>query len=226
VKKQLVAIGVAAVLALLGFVALVRYASTADDRAFEGTEMVQVLQATAEVPANTPAGEVSSNVELVKIPKAAAIAGSITSLDDVQGLVTRAVLVPGDQLTTTKFAQAEEVKGDAAVPKGMQELTIQVGGARFVGGAVQAGDRVGVFSSYDARGVTANPINNLLVLKVGAEIAGSEESAGGLVTVAVTTMQAEKLIHTMEFGKIWMTKQNDDTDTDGGKTIDSEDVAP
>lgn len=220
-KKQLIVVAAAAVLAVLGIVALIKYAGDADERAFEGTEMVAVVQATADVPAGTPVSDISGSVTTAKVPRAALVPGALASLDDVEGKVTGVALVPGDQLSDVKFTNT--VKATNTLPKGMQELTIPVAGARLVGGAIAAGDKVGVFSSYD--GVTANPINDLLILKVDTGIAGGDEAAGTLVTVAVKTLDAEKIIHTMEFGKIWLTKQNEDTDTSGGKVITRKDLA-
>ncbi|MET0928688.1 MAG: RcpC/CpaB family pilus assembly protein [Aeromicrobium sp.] len=220
-KKQLIAVGVAALLAVLGVVVLVKYAHDADDRAFEGTELVTVVRATADVASGTPVADLSGSIETVEVPRAAVVPGALTSLAEVQGKLTSVALVPGDQLSTAKFADV--VSGEIAVPDGMQELTIPVSGARLVGGAVEPGDTVGVFSSYD--GSTANPINELLILKVDTGMAGAEDAAGTLVTVAVKTIDAERLIHTMEFGKIWLTKQTEATDTDGGKTITQKDVA-
>lgn len=223
-KKQFIIIGMAALLAVLGIAALIAYANDADDRAFEGTEMVDVVRATTEVPPQTKAADLAAMTETVKVPRAALVPGALSSLDDAQGLVTSVALVPGDQLSTAKLSEPADVKAGTAVPKGMQELTIPVDGARLVGGAVKSGDRVGVIANFS--GQTANPINGLLVLKVDAGVAGAEGAAGTLVTVAVNTLDAEKLVNTMEFGTIWLTLQNDDTDTDGGKTITSKDVAP
>lgn len=221
-KKQLIAAGVAALLAVLGVVVLVKYTNDADDRAFEGTELVTVLRATADVAAGTAVDDLSGSVETTEVPRAAVVPGALASLDDVQGQLTSVALVPGDQLSTAKFADA--VSGEIAVPDGMQELTIPVAGARLVGGALEPGDTAGVFSSYDGR--TSNPINELLILRIDNGMAAADDAAGTLVTVAVKTLDAEKLIHTMEFGLIWLTKQTDATDTGGGKTITSEDVAP
>lgn len=223
-NKQLIAAGAAVVLAIAGIAALVTYANNADDRAFEGTEMVSVLRATADVPARTPVGKLADSIEAIEVPRAALVPGAVSTLDDVADSVTSVALVPGDQLSTAKFGTVESVKAETDVPKGMQELSIPVAGARLVGGAVVAGDRVGVFSSYD--GVTSNPINDLQVLKVDNGVAGAEDATGTVITVAVGTLDAEKLVHTMEFGKIWLTKQNDDTDTGGGKTVSRTDVAP
>lgn len=223
-KKQIIIIGTAALLAVLGIVALVAYANNADDRAFEGTEMVKVVRATADVPAQTTAADLADKVEVAEVPRAALVPGALTSLDDIGDMVTSVALVPGDQLSTAKLAAPEDVKGGTTVPQGMQELTLPVAGARLAGGAVKAGDRVGVISSYS--GVTSNPINGLLVLRVDTGVAGAEDTAGPLVTVAVNTLDAEKLVHTLEFGTIWLTLQNDDTDTGGGKTITQKDVTP
>ena len=102
-------------------------------------------------------------------------------------------------------------------------------GERFVGGTPKAGDEVGVFSSFslsDNTKITGNPINRLLVLEVATTPVPEEGSAPTLITVAVTTEQAQQIIHTKEFGTIWLTLQNDDTDTSGGDTITYEDVAP
>ena len=223
-KKQVIAITVAAVLALLAVVALVVYAKNADDRALEGTETVEVLQATEDIAVKTPASELADKVELVKVPKSVQVPGALTSLDELEGQVTTVALVAGDQLSEAKFADPESVKAPDAVPDGLQELTIPLAGANLVGGAVKAGDRVGVIASYG--GITANPINQLLVLKVDPGVAGSDAASGSLVTVAVTTLQAQQLVNASLVGNIWLTLQNDTTVTDGPGTITQQDVAP
>lgn len=222
VNKQLLAIGAAVLLAVLGFAALFAYAKGADDRAFEGTERTTVLRVTQEVATKTPASELGAAVEAVELPKAAVVPGAVTDLSEVEGLVTRGVLVPGDQLTAAKFAQADDVKGDAAVPKGMQELSFLVEGQRIVGGALVPGDTIGVLASYS--GSTAVAVDKVLVLKVDAGVGDGQSAAGATVTVAVKTADATKIVNAMEFGKVWVTKQNDDTDTGGGGVISSEEV--
>jgi pilus assembly protein CpaB len=222
VNKQRLAVGAAVLLAVLGIAALFAYAKGADDRAFEGTERTTVLRVTQEVATKTPASELSASVESVELPRAAVVPGAVTDLSEVEGLVTRGVLVPGDQLTTAKFAQADDVKGDTAVPKGMQELSFMLEGQRIVGGALAPGDTVGVMASYDGR--TRDAVNGVLVLKVEAGLGDGQSAAGSTVTVAVRTLDAEKIVNAMEFGKVWLTKQNPDTDTDGGRVVDAEEV--
>ena len=224
-NKQLLAVIGALVLAGLGFAAVYAYAQGAESRAFEGTELVPVLRATTEVPTKTAAATLAESVETVELPRAAVVEGAITDLAEVEGLVTVGVLVPGDQLTVAKFAPTDDVEADAALPEGMQELVVPLSGARLVGGDVVAGDTVGVFTSYGDGQVTSNPINELLVLEITAGV-GEEGADGTLVTFAVRTRDAQQIVHAMEFGTVWLTKQNDATDTSGGSTVRQEDVAP
>jgi pilus assembly protein CpaB len=221
VRKQIVVVAAAAVLAVVGIAALVRYANNADDRAFEGTEMVEVLRATQNIAARTPVSQLGDVTETVKVPRAALVPGALESLKDQKDKVTSVALVAGDQLSSAKFASESSLPAELALPKGKQELTIPVGGARLVGGAVSAGDRVGVMASFS--GVTANPINNLLVLKVDGGVGGADD-AGTLVTFAVTKREAQQLVYTMEFGKLWLTKQNSKTDVSGKPAISMKDV--
>lgn len=221
-NKQRLAIGAAVLLAVLGFAALYAYAQGADDRAFEGTERTTVLRVTQEVPAKTPASELGASLEAVELPKAAVVPGAVTDLAELEGLVTRGVLVPGDQLTAAKFDEVDAVQGDTGVPKGMQELSILLEGQRLVAGALAPGDVVGVAASYT--GTTAMAVDKVQVVKVDAGLGDGESAAGATVTVAVSTADAVKIVNAMEFGKVWLTKQNDDTDTDGGDAITSEEV--
>lgn len=227
-NKQVLAIVGAAVLALLGFVAVVIYAKGADDRALQGTETVTVLRVTQEVAVKTPVDQLGGSVETVKVPKSAVVDGALSSLDSVAGEVTSTTLVPGDQLTSLKFASEGKVKGDVTVPKGMQSISIPIDAQRWVNGTVKAGDKVGVFASYGSNeGVTANPINGLLVLKV--DVIPATENAANLsssLIVAAKTRDAEKIVHALEFGKVRLSLQNSDTDTSGGATITQKDVAP
>ena len=226
-KKQIIAIVIAAVLALAAVIALVTYARNADDRALEGTETVEVLQATEDIAAGTPVGDLEGRVRAVTVPKSVRIPEAVDSLDEIDsGQVTTVGLIAGDQLSTGKFDEPSSASGSTELPEGLQELTIPIDGARLAGGVVDAGDRVGVFTSYSSGQVTSNPINQLLVLKVNRGVAGSDSATGALVTVAVNTLQAQQIVHAQEFGTIWMSLQNPDTVSDSPGTIDQANVAP
>jgi pilus assembly protein CpaB len=50
--------------------------------------------------------------------------------------------------------------------------------------------------------------------------AGSEAPGGELlVTLALTTPQVEQVVYAAEFGAIWLTRQNEATDTEGSRIL-------
>lgn len=221
-NRQHAAIVTAAVLAALGVIAVVMYARGAEERALAGTETVEVLRVTQQVEAKTPAGELEDRVELTRIPRAALVDGALASLQEVSGQVTSTSLVPGDQVTAQKFTGAEQVAGGTSLPEGLQAIAFPLESHRVVAGEVVAGDTVGIMASYHGRQVTANLANRVLVLA----ITPAADGASSTVTAAVTTEQAEKIVHAMEFGTMWLTKQNDGSDVEGGRTIHEGDIAP
>lgn len=232
-KKQAVAALVAASLATVGVLALVNYANGANDRAFAGAKLVEVLRARTDVPANTPAERMVASVELVKIPRSAKVDGALTTLDSVKSMSTNVALMKGEQILVSRFGSSKPSgnAGSSALPKGMQEVTISVSGARTPSGKLKVGDRVGVMTSYtDSKGDGAGGYTNLavsrvLVTKVSSAVVGdATNGAASLVTVAVRTIDAEKIINASEFGKVWLTLQGDNATVDDGRMISGKDV--
>lgn len=222
--KQVAAIVAAGILALLGVVALVQYANDADDRAQEGTRTVTVLRAIENVPAATPVAELGDKFEKVKLPQAAVIKGALTDLEGLDGQVLATRIVVGDQLSDAKFTTPDKLKEPLNVPDGLQSVALPLDNGRVGGPELAAGDKVGVFVSYP--GVTANPINGLLVLDVQNGFVGDKVTEGKLVTVAADTATAQKLVHALEFGTIVLAIQNDKTVVGESRTIGQQDVAP
>jgi pilus assembly protein CpaB len=222
---------IAVLLAVLGIGALVVYTNTAQDRAFQGTETVEVLRVTELVPAGTKASDIEDKLEKVKLPRAAVPTGIVTDVDDLGAKVTTATLIPGEVLVNARFTGSAALKGSGAieVPKGMQEVTIEVSATRAVGGTVQPGDFVGVIGSYDppkAEYITNFTVNKALVLAVGGGVAPGETAVGAgilQVRLALTSESVEKVVNAAEFGKVYLSRQNNGAKT-GRAVITPEDV--
>lgn len=231
-RKKLLALTIAAVLAVVGVVSLVSYAQGANDRAFAGAKMVEVLVVKTAIPADTPASRITSAVETKKVPVSVRAAKALTSLDAVKSLATNVELHPGEQVLASRFG-ALTGKGEATeLPVGMQEVSVALSAPRMPTGSVKPGDRVGLMASYTKKdndgGYTNVVKNNLLVTRVSTSVlnkVGAEEAGVPvLVTFAVKPLDAEKIINAAEFGKVWLTLQNSQTDTEGSKLIESKDV--
>ena len=227
-KKRVMAAVMAVLLAVLGVGALVVYTKTAQDRAFQGTETVEVLRVTEQVPAGTKASDIDDKVEKVKLPRAAVPADIVTDVDRLGSKVTTATLVPGEVLVGARFTGSAALKGSGAieVPKGMQEVTIEVSATRAVGGTVQPGDFVGIIASYDGDKVSNFAVNKALVLAVGGGVAPGESAVGAgvlQVRLALESEAVQKVVNGAEFGKIYLSRQNDGAKT-GRAVITPEDV--
>jgi pilus assembly protein CpaB len=231
VRKQLVAALLAVVLAVAGVLVLLSYARGANDRAYAGVKLVEVLQVQTDVPAGTPVERLEKSVKLVKIPASVRIDGALRSLDGFTSKSTNAELNKGEQLLPSRFGSKKPVETDTSVPDGYQEVTILLGPPRVPAGKLKPGDRVGIIASYKAKNGDAGYTNFLQqqvrvtrVASTALADTGGGATAGVLVTLAVKTVVAEKVVNTAEFGMLHLTLQNSKTDTSGRVRISGTDV--
>lgn len=223
-NKRLSAAIAAGVLAILGIVVLVTWAKGANDRAYDGADLVKVVQVTVEVASGTKASDLPASTKTIKLPSAAVPDGAVTMLSQVDGLTTNASLEPGEVLLKSRLAlPGSNGSGKTVVPKGYQEISVSLDAARTIGGELQADDHVGVIVSIDETKETSLVRHFVLVTKVDHGPDGAA-AAAAMVTLAVKSEDAEKIVYGMEYGKVWLTKQNVDTDRTGEKIIDAQEV--
>lgn len=246
-KARVLAAIAAVVLALLGTVVLTGYVSSADQRALQGAAAVQVYVVKAPIPAGTTADKLADLVTQQAVPAKAEAAGAVTALDKLAGKVAGVDLVPGEQLISSRFVDPASLKAKTAagqidVPAGMQEVSILLDPQRVAGGALAAGDTVGVFISLDGtlNGTPPGPVTHLTMQKVlvtamqGAAVTpapstGSSDNSGStpstsptgtvMVTLARTGPDVEKIVFASEFGKIWLSKEPASADEGGTRKV-------
>lgn len=229
--------GIAAlVVAVIGTVLLFNYVQGADRRALANTETEDVLVVKQNVPAGTPASQLSQYVTTKAVPRTAIAADAVEDLSSVSTKVTAVGLVTGEQLLSSRLVDASTFIGPARVevPAGLQEISVRLGIDRVVGGSVQAGDTVGVFISLgDSAGggngtqltfhkvlVTAVQFSSGQAVQTQGEATqasstgalnteGSKQASSDsyLITLARDAVDAEKLVYAAEFGKIYLSKE-------------------
>ncbi|MGQ1839200.1 Flp pilus assembly protein CpaB [Kocuria turfanensis] len=239
-KVRVIAAVLAALFAVVGAVLVSGYVQAADARAFEGTETQEILVVETAVAAETPVDELSKHLRKQTLPASAVVEDAVVDLKEYEGRVTSVALQPGEQVLGSRLVTLNSLQelGRVAVPKELQEVTIQVGADRVVGGQVKAGDFVGVFASFEKgpgdRPATELVFHRVLVTSVqGAPVAAEaseEESAADappvpegamLVTLAQDGADSEKTVFAAEFGTIWLSKQPEDAKwNDDGATME------
>ncbi|WP_353827908.1 Flp pilus assembly protein CpaB [Agromyces sp. SYSU T0242] len=241
---------VAILLAIGGGAALFLYVQTADRRAAEGAEFQPVYVLTEPVPQGTPGESISEYLEIDELPAIAIQPDIVTDLTTLEGMVTNAQLLPGEQLLQARFSSPDELAdaGEVVLPDGLQEITVALSVQRMVGGEVSAGDKVGILLSTNTRSEAANDqtaqtkfvLNDILVTRVTAGSTlttgesnneDSREISAFFVTLAVTAGQAEKIAYGAEAqedgnGGLWLTLQPDGTENEGSSLRSGENVFP
>ena len=228
-RIRIIAIAIAAVLAVVGVVVLVNAFRVAGQTAAGGSELVSVLVVKTEIPAGTSSADLGPSIETEQVPAAYVPDGAVRSAGQLSGKVASVTLEPGEQLLSSRWVTPSELAssgGSAAVPTGLQQVSIAVDAQRTAAGHIGVGDHVGVFVSLDASGtdpaITELLLNDVLVTSVGgaSDSAGAGSTATGtstassvsgstLVTFALSADDAQKLVYGAEFGRVWLSLQND-----------------
>lgn len=150
-NRRWIGVAAAVVLAALGTWVLVRYVQSAEARALEGEETVEVLVVDQPVPAGFAAEDLAERVRVELVPYKVQTPGSVADLSELEGLVAEVALLPGEQIIASRFVEPEVLAEQmlADVPDGMVEVTISLAPERAVGGTLRPGDQVAVFSSFE-----------------------------------------------------------------------------
>lgn len=246
-KSRLLAGAAAVVLAIIGAMLVMSYAQGADQRAVKNLEPVTVLVVQTAIPAGTPVEAMTASLATRQLPAAAVTASSLKSLDDSQGKVAAVDLIPGEQLVTERLVEPENLKiqGSVDIPAGLQEVSFQLEPDRVVGGRLVPGDHVGVFVSLDSGGLADKADQETTKLTVRKALVTAVQRApeatptpqpaptasatadprdttlpvGSLMlTVAVSDVDAAKIVFAAEYAKMWLSKEPLDS-TDGGPRI-------
>jgi pilus assembly protein CpaB len=172
--------------------------------------------------------------------------GKVASVDLVPGeqLVSERLVAP----------EAVKVAGSVNIPAGLQEVSFQLEPDRVVGGRLAPGDRVGVFVSLDEGGLEDKAVKETTKLTVrkalvtavqrapeAAPTAAPSPSASAdpnaadpqdttlpigslMLTVAVSDVDAAKIIFAAEYGKMWLSKEPTNAKDSGPRIIQRSEV--
>jgi pilus assembly protein CpaB len=227
VKSRLLGGLAALLLAVVGAILLFVYVQGASARAQAGLDPVSVLVVTEQVPAGTSSADLANKVRSQSLPKSAVPEGALTSLDQKEGMVTAVGLQPGEQLLSARLVDPRElVPGTVPVPAGLEEVTLLLSPERILGGRLEAGDKVTIYTSFEEAdkqtGLLFHDVLITAVQKAPSETSNSSGSGSSkpavemptgsaFITFARSDAEASKLVYSAEFGKLWLAKQNDAT---------------
>ena len=225
--RRTILLTVAIVIAALGTALVFMYVRSADDRALEGQQQVQVLFATSEIPVGQSAQDAANNGSLVlrTVAQNSVAEGALSDIDPIAQQVALTTIFPGQQLVTAAFGDATGLSS-IPIPEDKMALSLQLGDPERVAGFLSAGSEVAVFATLPNPSDNANDANaqrtQLLVPRVQVITVGNvqpvqqtttdengqqntEEIPRAIVTLAVDQKQAQQLIWASQNGTLYFT---------------------
>ncbi len=190
-KRRVVTIGLAALLAVLGAVAVLAYVRQANDRAVAGLKAEAVLEAKTEIPAGTSLAQAQRQnwLTTVKVPQGSLSADPVRTVTaGNRDLVLSATVGQGQLLLQPMLVTAASVvsNGGIVIPAGKVAVTIQVCLSQAVAGYVTVGSYVAVFDTY-ATGTGAR--QGSLNVQQTCDVSHSAQASGINTRIVLTRSQ-------------------------------------
>ncbi len=221
---------VLAALVLAGFsgVSVLLYARGVDQRALDGRRAVSVLLATERIEAGTTGAQIRARglAKRVVMPASTVPEGALDALGtDLDGLRLAADLAPQQLLLRGLFTSGTGISAaTVGVPKGQLGVSVEVTTAPGVAEKVAAGDRVTVFVTYPKNAGPESQKTRVLLPEatvvsvtsgqpsdVRPTPASTRASARAAVTtasypatLAVGQADATRLVHAARTGEIYL----------------------
>ena len=146
-KRRLIGVVVAVLLAALGTAALVGYVQAAKNRVVANEALVDVYVVEKKVPKGSGSDAIKSAVRLDQVPGRLKQPDAITDLADVGEQVATVDLLPADQLVRSRLGSLSETA--IGIPSDRMTISMALEPERAVGGTLRPGDTVGVFLSFE-----------------------------------------------------------------------------
>jgi pilus assembly protein CpaB len=222
---------VAVVLAGLTAFATFSYASSADQRAQAGTELVELFVVKKDIIKGFSGDKALDDgyIGKTKMPRKFYPAKALVNAQSLRGKVAVAPLAAGLPVVESAFVEPRVARESFAqrIDAGMQAVTVSVSDVQGVARLLVPGDRVNLLvttvgDEKDPNGkLTGTVLQNIEILAVGnsTELQPGEQApeapegqAGkarttesGLITLSVPALDAERVVHAAAVGTIHMT---------------------
>lgn len=229
-----------------GTLVLMSVVENTDQETAGNSEVASILVVKTLIPRQTSGEQIALYVEITEVPLSLVSPGAISTLEDIPaGLATSTDLLPGEQLLIDRFVDPR-VQTRVVVPVGLQEVTVAFEVPQALGGALVAGDTVGIVASFDtpaAEGsvgsATTFLLHKVLITSVqfsSGDAAVIQQSIGGggsainqypveslMVTFAVSSNDAARVVFSAEFGRLWLTKEGASATIDENQELSLDD---
>ena len=167
-KRRVIAVLVAVLLAIAGAAMVLTYVSRADDRAVADADAVPVWVAQELVPAGTTLkdAERSELITQTNVAQGALPTGALQQIGpDNSSLLALSDVQPGEFLMSARFGTTPTGEKAITVPSGMIAMSVELSDPARVGQFVTPGSRIAVYATHKIKAVgedeTSKAFNDL-----------------------------------------------------------------
>jgi pilus assembly protein CpaB len=230
-NRRIALIALAIVLALVGTFAVYAYAKSADNRAVAGTRARSVLITTKRIPAGTSWADAVKGGYLTSenLPADAAPSSALSSVAQAaigRDAVAAADIAPGQIVLRQAFGTATPKTGVLSIPKGDIAISVTLNSNSNVANYVSPGSEVIVFVTAKLRDKQVTDpgtgdhlyVNRTVVPRAqvlatstapstdvaGATSGTSTSDTSTLVTLALSQVDAQRVILQQEIGQLYL----------------------
>jgi pilus assembly protein CpaB len=240
-RRRVMGVGAAVVLAGLGSVGVVSWASSTKSNAEDQQSQTAVVVVDKHIAKGADAATILANTHEGTVQRKNLAEAAVTSDAQVGAQVAAADMYPGDQLVKGRLAtQAPGTPADKV------QISATLSAERAVGGQLKVGDTVGVYLSFDpfdtnvpqSDTVTPQKTPNTTHLEFQHVPVTAIQSTGDpvsvdsksdkvqqvassnfIVTLALTPAQSERFVFATEFGHVWLSNDPATVSEDGTALI-------
>lgn len=176
--------------------------------------------AKTTIPARTQVS--AEQLEIKQVPQEAVTPDSVQKFEDIVGLITKAEIIQGEPVNINRlFRKGDKMGLSSMIPEGMRAITIPIDEIAGVAGFVKPGERVDLIGTMQLKGSKESTswtlLQDIQVLAVSQDMGTSNRNpsqvnpqsanakVGTSVTLAVTPLQAEKVVLSKERGILHLT---------------------
>jgi pilus assembly protein CpaB len=162
-----------------GLVAMIGVQQAMSKPAEVRVEMVQVLEAQADIDPGVPLND--ENVAFKEIPKDAAHADCVTTVEEYQQRSLKVAVVKGEYILKGKLSEKGQSGKSIQIPIGKVLVTINVDETKTASNMMKAGDIVDVSVTYDARTPTGVQSKTMTLLECITVFAIADQTKNDMV---------------------------------------------
>jgi pilus assembly protein CpaB len=224
-KKSTVQLIVIILLSVLSGLAIYTYISGVESRVRSTQQTTPVFIVLQQIPIGTALGTAINQgyIEEKQFPRDSVPTESVSVINALNSnLVTLQTLQPGQVVLQRNLGERAANTGALVIPDGQLAVTISLSDPAHVASFLQPGSEVTIFATGQSGKVkfTQVLISRTQVLAVGNQVISqsdgtASQNASALITVAVTPVQANELIHASQTLSLYFGLRSAGVEIDG-----------